>query len=99
MGRHDENPENGANKAARTRKVNEWFLPKGTAGNLDELRRSLNEQGFDFATPAEMIETADLSINYGRKQYGTTEADPEAMEDLDDWEPTFLRGAPPSGTP
>ncbi len=83
------NPENGANKAARTRKVNEFFLPKGTTGNLDELRRSLNEQGFDFQTPAEMIEAADLSINYGRKQYGTTEAAPDSMEDLDEWEPTF----------
>lgn len=82
-----ENPDNGANKAARTRKVNEWFLPKGQAGNLDEIRRALNEQGFDFQTPAEMIEAADLSINYGRKQYGTTEADPTATGE--DWQPTF----------
>jgi hypothetical protein len=82
------NPENGANKAARTRKVNEFFLPKGTTGNLDELRRSLNEQGFDFQTPAEMIEAADLSINNARKQYGTTDSAPETMVE-DDWQPTF----------
>lgn len=74
------NPDNGANKAARTRKVNEWFLPKGTAANLDEIRRSLNGQGFDFATPAEMIEAADLSINYGRKVFGTLDtAEEESM--------------------
>ncbi len=66
-----ENPDSGANKAARTRKANEFFMPKGQMDNLDEIRRALNEQGFDFATPAEMIEAADLSINYGRKQFGT----------------------------
>lgn len=73
------NPENGANKAARTRKANEFFLPKGTRGNLDELRRALNEQGFDFATPAEMIEAADLSINYGRKQFGTIDTETDSF--------------------
>jgi len=83
------NPENGANKAARTRKVNEFFLPKGQMPSLDEFRRTLNEQGFDFQTPAEMIEAADLSINYGRKIFGTIATNPESMEDLDAWEPTF----------
>lgn len=83
-----ENPENGANKAARTRKANEWFLPKGVNGNLDEIRREINQQGFDFATPSEMLEAADLSVNYGRKQYGTAEPDPDSMED-NDWQPTF----------
>lgn len=82
------NPENGANKAARTRKTNEFFLPKGTAGNLDELRRSMNEQGFDFQTPAEMIEAADLSISYGRKQFGTADAT-QADMNPEDWQPTF----------
>lgn len=74
-----ENPESGASKAARTRKANDWFLPKGQAANLDEVRRSVNELGFDFANPAEMIDAADFSINHGRKVYGTT--DPEAMGD------------------
>ncbi|MES2920088.1 MAG: hypothetical protein V4819_00980 [Verrucomicrobiota bacterium] len=87
-----ENPDNGANKAARTRKVNEFFLPKGQAANLDELRRSLNEQGFDFTTPAEMIEAADLSINYGRKVFGTT--DTTEQDTGDDWNPTFSVGGP-----
>lgn len=68
-----ENPESGASKAARTRKANEWFLPKGETANLDEVRRLVNELGFDFATPAEMIDAADLSINSGRKIYGTTD--------------------------
>ena len=81
-----ENLENGASKAARTRKVNEFFLPKGQPGNLDEIRRSLNERGFSFDTPADMLETADLSINHGRKQYGTTDA---TTEDEGDWQPTF----------
>lgn len=94
-----ENPDNGANKAARTRKANDRFLPKGTAGNLDEIRRSMNEQGFDFQTPAEMIEAADLSINYGRKVFGTTEADPLAGEDMDQWEPTFSIGGPNATLP
>ena len=83
-----ENPENGASKAARTRKVNEFFLQKGQTANLDEIRRSINEQGFDFATPAEMLEAADLSINYGKKQYGTRDSDSQTEED-DDWNPTF----------
>jgi hypothetical protein len=97
-----ENPDNGASKGARTRKANEWFLPKGQSGNLDEIRRALNEQGYDFQTPAEMIEAADLSINAARKVYGTTETQSEIMEDLDDWTPTFsvaLRQVAPADYP
>ncbi len=81
------NPDNGASKSARTRKVNEFFLPKGQTGNLDEIRRSLGSSGFDFTTPAEMLEAADLSINSGRKQYGTTDTTEE-----EDWQPTFSIG-------
>ena len=90
-----ENPDNGANKAARSRKANDFFLPKGQKGNLDELRRSLNEQGFSFENPADMIEAADLSINYGRRQYATQDAGDQNQEE--DWNPTFsiaLKGDP-----
>lgn len=102
------NPENGANKAARTRKANEFFLPKGQKASLDEVRRGINELGFEFTTPAEMIEAADLSINFGRKQFGTMDnetgldEDTFSIADPDAWEPTFsvaLRRVAPADYP
>lgn len=93
-----ENPDNGASKAARTRKANEFFLPRGQSADLDEIRRSVNADGFDFQTPAEMIDALDLSLNYGRKVYGT--ANPENFEDFEQWrEPTWSIGGPLANLP
>ena len=83
---HDEiknSQESGANQAARTRKANDFFLPVGTMEDLDHVRDVVNEQGFEFATPSEMIDSAMLSIGYGKPQYGT------ASNMDEDWEPTF----------
>lgn len=63
-------PESGGSQSARTRTANEFFLPVGERVDLDEVREALNEKGFGFDTPADMLAAADLSINYGKKQYG-----------------------------
>lgn len=63
-------PANGANQAARTRKANEFFLPFGEVADLDQVREMANEKGFDFATPGDMLEALDLSVNFGKPQYG-----------------------------
>jgi hypothetical protein len=64
------NPESGASKAARTKTANAFFLPVGEKADLDEVREFLNEKGFGFDTPADMLEAVDLSVNYGKPQYG-----------------------------
>lgn len=63
-------PASGANQAARTRTANAFFLPVGERADLDEVREFLNEKGFGFDTPADMLEAIDLSVNYGKPQYG-----------------------------
>lgn len=55
----------------RTNEANAYFLPEGQVESLDLVRRSLNEKGFDFATPAEMLDALDASISYNKPQYGT----------------------------
>jgi len=60
----------GASKAARTKAANAYFLPVGQKADLDEAREFANEKGFGFDTPADMLEALDLSINYGKPQYG-----------------------------
>lgn len=61
---------NGASPAARTRVANEFFLPVGEMADLDQLRVAANAKGFAFETPGDMIDALDLSVNYGRPQYG-----------------------------
>jgi hypothetical protein len=39
--------------------------------DLDDVRRSLNERGFAFETPAAMLDAAIDSLAYGKPQYGT----------------------------
>ncbi len=86
---HDEirhSQESGASQAARTRKANEYFLPVGQMEDLDEVRRQVNQQGFDFETPAEMLDAAALSIAWGKPQFGT------ASQIDEDWQPSFSIG-------
>lgn len=61
--------DSGANQAARTRKANEFFLPPGDMVDLDVVRESLNERGFDFQTPTDMVDAVMLSVGYGKPQY------------------------------
>jgi hypothetical protein len=55
----------------RTNEANAFFLPKGEFVDMDLVRRSVNELGFDFQTPAEMLDALDVSISYGKPFYGT----------------------------
>tara|TARA_R110001606_G_scaffold18114_6_gene68850 strand:+ start:1992 stop:13553 length:11562 start_codon:yes stop_codon:yes gene_type:complete len=48
-----------------------YFLPQGDHVNLDEVRRSLNEDGYNFETPAEMIEALEDSLLYGIQTHAT----------------------------
>jgi hypothetical protein len=56
----------------RTNEANAFFLPIGTMVDLDDVRRSLNERGFAFETPAAMLDAAIDSLAYGKPQYGTS---------------------------
>ncbi len=64
------NPESGASQSARTRTANAFFRPLGESVDLDDVRQRANDKGFDFTTPAEMLEAVDLSVNFGKAQYG-----------------------------
>jgi phage gp29-like protein len=48
----------------------QYFAPKGTKVNLDDLRQQMNEQGFDFQTPGDMLGAVYESLE-GRKSWGT----------------------------
>lgn len=64
----------------RTNEANAYFLPEGQTESLDLVRRSLNEKGFDFATPAEMLDALDASISYNKPQYGTFSGESYSLE-------------------
>lgn len=64
--------QSAASKSAGTRKANEFFLPVGEAGDLDQARVAANAKGFAFDTPGEMLDALDLSVNYNRPQYGVS---------------------------
>jgi len=68
----------------RTNEANAYFLPIGQTEDLDQLRRIINAEGFSFDTPAEMLEALELSIAYGKPQYG--------VQAPDFGEPTFSVG-------
>ncbi|MFT3992387.1 MAG: hypothetical protein QM680_13365 [Luteolibacter sp.] len=55
----------------RTNEANAFFLPIGEMADLDRVRQSLNQKGFDFQTPAEVIAALDSSISYNKPVYGT----------------------------
>jgi hypothetical protein len=60
----------------------QYFAPKGTSKNLDELRGEMNELGFEFQTPGEMIHAVYESLE-GRKSWGTASRGDFAANELD----------------
>lgn len=62
-----------------------YFLPHGTKADLDKVRQSLNELGFDFDTPADLLQAVDESVNYGVATYGTR----NRLSDNPDEDPSF----------
>ncbi|MFZ9937746.1 MAG: DUF7178 family protein, partial [Luteolibacter sp.] len=58
----------------RTNEANAYFLPPGEMEDIDRVRQSINQRGFDFDTPAEMLDALDASISYGKPFYGTMSA-------------------------
>lgn len=61
--------EQGASKSAGTRKANEFFLPVGESADIDQVMSDINQSGFDFETPGEMLEALDASVNYATPSY------------------------------
>ena len=55
----------------RTNEANDFFLPEGESMDPDLVRRDINQHGFDFATPADMLSALDVSVSYGKPVYGT----------------------------
>lgn len=55
----------------RTNEANAFFLPYGEMVDLDQVRASLNELGFSFDTPADLLTALDESLNYGNKTFAT----------------------------
>lgn len=72
-----------------TQAANAYFLPIGEVADLDEVRQRMNAKGFDFDTPADMLDALDSSLNYDRPVYGTTSRGSE--------EPSFALGEQPPG--
>lgn len=66
--------QSGGSRSAGRRRANEYFLPAGEMTDLDDVRERANRSGFGFATPGEMLDALDLSVNYGKRQYGFGEA-------------------------
>jgi hypothetical protein len=54
-----------------TTAANAYFLPVGTMEDLDDIRERMNGKGFEFETPADMLDALDSSLNYGKPVYGT----------------------------
>ncbi len=55
----------------RTNEANDFFLPEGESMDPDLVRRDINQHGFDFDTPADMLSALDVSVSYGKPVYGT----------------------------
>lgn len=55
----------------RTNEANAYFLPYGEMVDLDDVRVRLNEQGFSFDTPAELLTALDESLNYEVRTHAT----------------------------
>jgi hypothetical protein len=52
-----------------------YFLPIGENADLDDIRQRANAKGFDFDTPADMLDALETSLLYGRPVYGTRTAE------------------------
>jgi predicted ABC-type ATPase len=63
----------------RTNEANDFFLPVGQMEDLDDVRQALNEQGFDFETPADMLDALDASIAYNKPFYATGQAQDQSF--------------------
>ena len=59
-------------------RANAYFLPVGEMVDLDDLRTRANEKGFEFTTPADMLDALETSIGYGRPVYGTGNREEDA---------------------
>ena len=46
-----------------------FFAPKGEGVELDRLRQSLNEEGFEFETPSEMLQAIYEDVNEGATSF------------------------------
>lgn len=55
----------------RSNEANAFFLPVGQMVDIDKLREAMNEKGFDFDTPADMLDALESSISYNKPVYGT----------------------------
>ena len=69
----------------RTNEANDYFLPVGTKVKIDELRQSLNEQGFSFETPGDLLAAIDDSIGYGIRHHATM----SLLDEAETMEPSF----------
>jgi len=55
----------------RTNEANAYFLPIGKMVDLDKVREAMNAKGFDFQTPADLLDALDSSVSYNKPFYGT----------------------------
>lgn len=55
----------------RTNEANAYFLPLGQMADIDKLRENLNEKGFDFQTPADLLDALESSLSYNKPVYAT----------------------------
>jgi hypothetical protein len=62
-------------KAVRnSKKANNFFLPIGEMADLDHIREAMNEKGFDFETPADLLAAVADSVSYNIPTYATNSA-------------------------
>ena len=54
-----------------SQKANAFFLPIGEFIDLDEVREAMNEKGFDFQTPADLLAAVSDSLAYRIPTYAT----------------------------
>jgi|GEM_PF-1982034 len=54
-----------------SQKANAFFLPIGEFIDLDEVREAMNEKGFDFQTPADLLAAVSDSLAYRITTYAT----------------------------
>ncbi|MDA1005143.1 MAG: phosphoribosyltransferase, partial [Verrucomicrobia bacterium] len=85
-------------KAVRNaQKANNFFLPIGEMADIDHIREAMNEKGFDFDTPADLLAAVADSVSYNIPTYATNSA---TDEDFDLGQDSFSIGrAWPTGFP
>ena len=79
----------------RTNEANAYFLPIGQMADLDEVRQRLNQRGFDFSTPADLLDALAGSILYNTPTHATNSIldDGQASFALSPIDPTQPGGA------